>query len=291
MTKSKAQRKVKISTNKSRKDMKRPVKAPKIARFAEEPVQKVQAQIAKAPEVEKVQEAKATAKIEPVSAPAVVSAAKAFDMVKVNRKMRERVERQTQPQTQTTLTAKEIKEQEIKKAISATNRSFSHQKKSRRHYKKMDFGFRRVALAMACAAVAVFAIVYFVNLNSPDISLKVAAMQTGIDAHYPNYIPRDYSLSDITSENGKVTLNFKNASTGDAFSLVEEKVDWGANDLYANFVRANYGENYVIISEGGLSIYISGSNAAWVNDGIFYKITTTAGSLTKKQLTTIATKL
>ena len=284
MTKNKVHRKAKISTGKSRKEMTRPTKASKITRFAEEPVQEIQVQIMKVQETVEQEIAK-----QEVCEPA--HAGQAFDMLKVNTRMQKRAEKRAgNQQPQTTLTAQEIKEQEIKKAISATNRSFAYQKKHR-HYKKMDFGFRRVMLAMACAAVAVLAIVYFVNSNSPDISLKVTAMQNGINAHYPGYIPRDYSLSDITSENGKVTLNFKNNSTGDAFSLVEEKVEWNTNDLYTNFVRANYGDNYVVISEGGLSIYISGSNAAWVSDGIFYKITTTSGSLTKKQLSTIAAKL
>lgn len=282
MTKKKVHRKTKVSANVSRKNMKRPEKSPKISRFAETPVEQVPVQIVKVKKVEP----QAKASYDNLT----------VDMAKVNERMRERAERRVevaskQPAEQPKVSAKEIKEQEIAKAISATNRSLAKQKKPRRHYKKMDFGFRRVMLAMASAAVAVCAIVYFVNVNSPDISLKVAAMQTGIDAHYPGYVPRDYSLSDITSENGKITLNFRNNSTGDAFSLVEEKTDWSANDLYMNFVRGNYGDNYTVVSENGANIYISGSNAAWVKDGIFYKITTTAGTLTKKQISTIAAKL
>ena len=156
---------------------------------------------------------------------------------------------------------------------------------------KVHFGLGRVVLALSCAAAAVFAIVYFVNLNMPDISMRVAAMQTGIDASYPSYVPRDFSLSDITSESGKVVLNFKNASTGDAFSLIEEQSSWDSSALLANFVKDEYGDNYTTVREQGLTIYVSGSDAAWVNGGVVYKIDTTAGSLTKKQINTIATSL
>lgn len=266
--------------------MKRPKKAPRISRFAETPME--QSMMEQQSRVEQVPIQ--ITKTQPAE-PRVDYSDLTLDMVKVNARMQKRAERREQQPVQPIVSAQEIKEQEIKKAISATNRSFTKQKKARRHYKKMDFGFRRVLLAMASAAVAVCAIVYFVNANSPDISLKVAAMQTGIDAHYPGYVPRDFSLSDITSENGKITLNFKNSTSGDAFSLVEEKTDWNTDDLYTNFVRGNYGDNYIVISESGVNVYVSGSNAAWVNEGIFYKITTTAGSLTKKQISTIAAKL
>ena len=195
------------------------------------------------------------------------------------------------------VSAKELKDQAIKKALADASRAANDEKvavKSRKTKKKavnMHFGLGRVVLALACAAAAVFAIVYFVNLNMPDISMRVAAMQTGIDASYPGYVPRDFNLSDITSESGKVVLNFKNVNTGDAFSLIEEQSSWDSNALLTNFVKSEYGENYSVVREQGLTIYVSGSDAAWVNGGVVYKIDTTNGSLTKKQINTIATSL
>ena len=192
------------------------------------------------------------------------------------------------------LSAKEIKDKAIQKALAEASKTTddTKAKKTKSHKApKMHFGLGRVVLALSCAAAAVFAIVYFVNLNMPDISMRVAAMQTGIEASYPGYVPRDFNLSDITSENGKVVLNFKNADTGDAFSLVEENSSWDSNALLANFVKDEYGENYSIIREQGLTIYVSGGDAAWVNGGVVYKIDSTAGALTKKQISTIATSL
>ena len=195
------------------------------------------------------------------------------------------------------MSAKELKDQAIKKALADASKATAEEKvavkakKTKKKTVKVHFGLGRVVLALSCAAAAVFAIVYFVNLNMPDISMRVAAMQTGIDASYPSYVPRDFSLSDITSESGKVVLNFKNASTGDAFSLIEEQSSWDSSALLANFVKDEYGENYSVVREQGLTIYVSGSDAAWVNGGVVYKIDTTSGSLTKKQINTIATSL
>lgn len=184
-------------------------------------------------------------------------------------------------------TAQEIKQEAIQKALNAAAKTPAKNEKDNH----VHFGFKRVLLALVCASAAVFAIVYFVNLNAPNVPLKVAAMQTGIDASYPSYVPRDFSLSDITSEDGKITLNFKNNTTGDAFSLVEERSSWDSNALLNNYVRDEYGDDYITMREQGLTIYISNSNATWTNGGIIYKIKTLSGTLTKKQLKSIAVSL
>lgn len=66
----------------------------------------------------------------------------------------------------------------------------------------------------------------------PDISVKVAAMQTGIEASYPAYIPRDFSLNDVSSEEGKISISFKGPDRA-AFVLSEEKSSWIALPYYA----------------------------------------------------------
>ena len=208
-------------------------------------------------------------------------------------KMRTRQQDATAAQTPK-LTAREIKEQAIRKAMLQAAKTEEVDEISAKKAKKvgrLHFGFAHVALALACAAAVVFAIVYFVNLNMPDISLKVAAMQSGIDASYPTYVPRDYSLSSITSENGKIVLEFNNGSTGDSFNITEEQSHWDSSALLSNFVKDEYGENYTTIREQGLTIYVSNSDAAWVNGGVVYKIKTTSGSLTKKQIRSIAVSL
>ncbi len=193
--------------------------------------------------------------------------------------------------TEKKLSAKELKDQAIKKALASVARTTEKEATPEEKTTKLHFGFGRVLLAMSCAAAAVFAIVYFVNLNMPDLSLRVAAMQTGINASYPSYVPRDFSLSDITSEEGKITLNFKNSSSGDAFSLVEEASSWDSNALLTNYVKDTYNDNYTVIREQGITLYISNSDATWVNGGVLYKLKTVSGSLTKKQIKAIAVSL
>ena len=273
-----AHRKVKASTTLNRRYVKRPARSTD-----------VMVSVKRSPKVRHFNNAPMTAKKvqdEPM-APAVMHPMQATAISKMhNRNMNPVVSK---------MTAKELKDQAIKKALAnaakVTDDETKNQKTEVKKNTKMHFGLGRVVLALSCAAAAVFAIVYFVNLNMPDISMRVAAMQTGIEAKYPGFVPRDFNLSDITSEEGKVVLNFKNSGTGDNFTLTEENSYWDSNALLTNFVKNEYGEDYSIIREQGLTIYVSGSDAAWVNGGIVYKIKATDGILTKKQIRSIAVSL
>ncbi len=162
---------------------------------------------------------------------------------------------------------------------------------SRRAPARAKTGRKRFALAFICATACVAAVVYFVGTNIPDISVKVAAMQTGIEAKYPSYVPRDFSLSDISSENGKITLTFKGPDQA-SFTLSEEKSSWDSTALLRNYVEPTWQNNYTTTHEQGITVYIAGANAAWVNGGVLYKINTPGGSsLTNKQLRNIVTSL
>lgn len=153
-------------------------------------------------------------------------------------------------------------------------------------------GFKRFAIAFTCAAACVGGLIAFVGSNMPDISVRVAAMQTGIQAAYPSYVPRDYALGDIFSEDGKITMIFEGPAEA-SFTLVEEKSSWDSSALLRNYVEPKWGEEYVTTHEQGITIYISNANsdAAWVNGGVLYKITSSGTALTKKQVRSIVTSL
>ena len=155
---------------------------------------------------------------------------------------------------------------------------------------KRSFGAKKILLAFGCAAIAVGIIGYFVSTNSPDLSVRVAAMQSGIEAAYPSYIPRGYSLSDIVSSEGKLEMTFVN-SEGASFALSEEKSTWDNDTLESSYAKPTWGANYTSIREQGITIFISGSDAAWTNGGIVYKLTSSGNNLTKKQIKSIVTSL
>lgn len=214
---------------------------------------------------------------------------KPVDMAKVSANMKART---MTPAPMTQPTAQELKDRAIAKALSNAAKPEKKEVVEKKAKKsKLHLGVGRIILALSCAAAAVFAIVYFVNLNMPDISMRVAAMQSGIDPKYPGYVPRDFSVTDMVAEEGKITINFKNSQTGDSFSISEERSSWDSNALLSNFVKSEYGEDFATTRENGLTIYMTNSAATWVNGGMLYKLNITSGTLTKKQIRSIAVSL
>lgn len=150
-----------------------------------------------------------------------------------------------------------------------------------------ELGLKKIALALLVTIVIVVGIVHVVNISTPDVSLRMAAMRDDINAVYPKYTPRGYSLSDITSENGKVTLNFKNIESGAKYSLIEENMDNAM--MLSEYVDSAFGGEYMKLDEYGVAVYIGDNGAAWTSGGILFKLKITSGSLTRKQIMSIAT--
>ena len=126
------------------------------------------------------------------------------------------------------------------------------------------------------------------KFSMPDISAKVAAAQNG--ASYPSFVPRDFIASGASFQKNTFTLEFVGPNKTH-FTLDQEKLPWDSNALLNNYVKPTWGEQYDTIREQGLTIYMYQSNAAWVNGGTVYKLNTTSGSLSKKQLKNIITSL
>lgn len=194
------------------------------------------------------------------------------------------------------LSTEELKERAIEQALESVatmNEQLSPSKKRQPAMRaKRKGGAKRFVIAFTCAAICVGGVIAFVSANIPDISVRVAAMQTGITAAYPSYVPRDYKLGDIFSEEGKITMIFDGPANA-SFILEEEKSSWDSSALLRNFVEANWGDNYATTHEQGITIYISEatSDAVWVNGGVLYKITSSGTPLTKKQVRSIVTSL
>lgn len=175
-----------------------------------------------------------------------------------------------------------------KTTLDISNPSKTHQQPTKNTLHKKG---KRLFLAFFCSASCVTALFFIIQANMPDISIRVAAMQTGIQASYPNYVPRDYKLSGVhTNQDNSIAIEFTDSSGG-KFTLTEEKLPWDSTTLLNRFVKTKWIENYDTIREQGITIYTNGSNAAWVNAGIVYKITTSNSNLTKKQIKNIVTSL
>lgn len=184
--------------------------------------------------------------------------------------------------------AREIKNSVIEQALkNAPN------KKEQKAPKKRSFFARHPRLLSIASAS--FALVllggYFTYLNLPNLSVRVAAAQAGINASYPDYQPDGYSLNGpVAAESGKVQMKFASNAGPQNFVITQEKSSWDSSAVVNNLVAPKSNDSYITTNERGLTIYTYGGNAAWVNGGILYTIEGNA-PLSSEQIRRIATSL
>ena len=154
--------------------------------------------------------------------------------------------------------------------------------------KKPKVSKKHLIFAVASSICCMGVLYATLKFSMPDISAKVAAAQNG--ASYPSFVPRDFIASSASFQKNTFTLEFVGPDKTH-FTLDQEKLPWDSNALLNNYVKPTWGEQYDTIREQGLAIYMYQSNAAWVNGGTVYKLNTTSGSLSKKQLKNIITSL
>lgn len=149
---------------------------------------------------------------------------------------------------------------------------------------------RMLSFASGFAALALFA-GYVTYLNVPNISVRVAAAQAGIDASYPGYQPNGYRLNGpVAYSNGEVKMNFISRQDGSEYTLRESRSSWNSSTLLENYVREASKDDYIISKEKGITVYHYNGDAAWVSGGILYIID--GGShLTPEDVRNIATSV
>ena len=236
-------------------DMRRPVKrSPHISKFAREP-QAVQA---------KRTESHAAHVAHPVVAKAHASIHKSHI---------------AKPASQPT--ARDIKHAAMGKAL-ANAKSVDHTSKQP----------KKRAFNVAAASLGVLLIAgYFTYVNMPNLSVRVAAAQAGIDASYPEYRPVGYRLNGpVSFQDGQVSMNFASNSSSVAFALNQSESNWDSSALLEKYVNPRSKGNYATYSDAGLTIYTYGTDAAWVNGGILYTVEGDA-SLSNEQIRRIATSM
>ena len=154
--------------------------------------------------------------------------------------------------------------------------------------KKPKVSKKHLIFAVASSICCMGVLYATLKFSMPDISAKVAAAQNG--ASYPSFVPRDFTARSASFQKNTFSLEFVGPDKT-RFTLDQEKLPWDSNALLNNYVKPTWGEQYDTIREQGLTIYMYQSNAAWVNGGTVYKLNTTSGSLSKKQLKNIITSL
>ena len=199
-------------------------------------------------------------------------------------------ERRREADTITHFSAKKLtnKSRQNSKALISAMKEETKPKSAPIMIKKPKVSKKHLIFAVASSICCMGVLYATLKFSMPDISAKVAAAQNG--ASYPSFVPRDFIASGASFQKNTFSLEFVGPDKT-RFTLDQEKLPWDSNALLNNYVKPTWGEQYDTIREQGLTIYMYQSNAAWVNGGTVYKLNTTSGSLSKKQLKNIITSL
>ncbi len=182
-----------------------------------------------------------------------------------------------------TPTARDIKHAELGKALANAKSDTSITKKSRRRSKTFNVAMASLGLLLLAG--------YFTYVNLPNLSVRVAAAQAGINATYPEYRPVGYHLNGpVAYQNGEVSMNFTSNSSPVGFSLNQAKSNWDSSALLEKYVNPHSSGKYATYNDAGLTIYTYGTDAAWVNGGILYTVEGDA-TLSNEQVRRIATSM
>lgn len=178
-----------------------------------------------------------------------------------------------------------------REAIDAAMHKASPNHRRHRAPKAKPSLFRRFATMASAGAALILIGGYFTYLNMPNLSVRVAAAQAGINASYPNYRPSGYSISGpVAYDQGQVSMKFAANGGPQHFTLSQTKSGWDSGAVLSNYVQPKAGENYTTSRDSGLTIYTFDDSAAWVSGGILYTISGDA-PLSPDQVRRIATSM
>lgn len=146
-------------------------------------------------------------------------------------------------------------------------------------------------IASAAAAIVLFA-GYLTYINIPNISVRVAAAQAGINAQMPEYQPDGYRFDGPPQyAQGQVTMRYASNTSAQGYSIMQKASDWDSQAVLDNYVLKNAGNNYSIHSIQGLTVYTFKNKAAWVSGGMFNEIDYGESPLSFQQIENIAASM
>lgn len=164
------------------------------------------------------------------------------------------------------------------------------EKRSARVARKLRLTPRQVSFGGF--AVALLLIVgFFAYQNVTNIDMRIASSRAGIKGNLPSYQPAGFGIAGGIAYNpGQITISYKSNSDNRNFKIMQNVSEWNSQALMDNYVAVNHPNNQTI-QDRGKTVYIyDGSNATWVDGGIWYRIEGES-QLNSDQLLNIAASL
>jgi hypothetical protein len=148
-------------------------------------------------------------------------------------------------------------------------------------------------LSVTAAAFAILLLGgFFAYQNVPAVSMRVAANEAGFMGKLPKSIPAGYAFDGpVQAEPANITLVYSSNSDDRQFVITQKPTNWSSEGLLTNYlVDSKF--RYQSYKDKGLTVYIyNGSNATWVDKGVWFSVKGDDGSLSAEQLLDIAANI
>ncbi len=172
------------------------------------------------------------------------------------------------------------------KSVEAEPQKTPQNRSSRRIKKRHISSFGTILMSL----LALAAIGYLVYLNIPAVSIKVASSQAGFGATLPSYTPEGYRIEGPAQANaGVVNIKYQSTSDGRNFTISEQQSNWDAEALKENYIAKQTDSEPTTQQYNGVTVYLYGNKAAWVNAGVLYALNTNGSQLGVDQILKLAT--
>jgi hypothetical protein len=180
---------------------------------------------------------------------------------------------------------------EVNFFASALNEAKAHQQTTT-HHKTKRRSKKTKALALSASIMTTMVLGgFFLWQNSANVEFRMAASRAGIQASLPDYRPSGFALKGpVEFAPGQVKVSFSSNSDDRKFSITQQSSNWNSDALKETVAAAAPG-GYETKQTKGKTVYIfNGSNATWVDGGIWYQIESNSG-LNTEQLLSIAASM
>ena len=115
---------------------------------------------------------------------------------------------------------------------------------------------------------------FFAFQNMSNISMKIASSRAGVKGAIPNYQPSGFGLrGGISYKPGQIIIGYKSNSDNRNFVITQSSSNWNSETLLNNYDPLKQNSSFQTIPVKGKTVYLyDGSNATWVDGGIWYRI-------------------
>jgi hypothetical protein len=193
------------------------------------------------------------------------------------------------------MNSRRTSEQLIDSALASAT---SHEQPEHKVFKKKRTTLsRRFGISPKLAGISTFVLAgallmgFYTIQHVPNLAMRVASSQAGFQASMPGYQPAGFSFQGpIQHQPGEVSISFRSNTDERSYTLTQRESNWNSDALLSEYVVAG-NKQYQTYLDRGRTLYIyDGSNATWVDNGVWYQIEGES-AMTTDQLVRIASSL